>query len=301
MWLHDLPMIDLIIVSFLWSFSFVIIKSSLTNLDPNFVAAVRLLLAMFVFLPFFRLRGMTARLATRLLLLGAVQFGFMYACYTASFAYLPAYMLVLLTTTTPLFVVFFDMLFSKHNVPLFWVAALLAVLGAASLKFQGDVFTFNWKGVLLLQASNAAFAIGQIAYRHLARTVPGWNARASFALIYAGGAFVCLLASLVTADFASLTVTPLQGMMLLYLGVVASGLCFFLWNRGATRVGPATLGLMNNLKIPLGVIVAIAVLHESFNPGVLLISLALFFVSLLISRKAEHTLRSGGNDFKRPT
>ena len=284
-------MLDLIIVSFLWSFSFVIIKGSLTELDSNLVSAIRLLLAMVVFLPFFRPRGMTVRLAARLLLLGAVQFGLMYACYTASFAYLPAYMLVLLTTTTPLLVVFFDMLFSKRNVPLFWCAALLAVIGAGLLKFQDDGLAFNWKGVLLLQASNAAFAIGQIAYRHLVRTVPDWNARSSFALIYAGGATVCLLASLVTVDFASLTITPQQGGMLLYLGVVASGLCFFLWNRGATRVGPATLGLMNNLKIPLGVIVAIAVLHESFNPYVLLLSLALFFLALWISRKAERTLR----------
>lgn len=283
-------MTDLILVSFFWSFSFVLIKGTLTNLDSNLVSAIRLLLSLFVFLPFFRPGRITVRVAVQLLLIGAVQFGFMYACYTASFRYLPAHMLVLLTATTPLFVVFFDMLFSKRNIPLFWVAACLAVLGAAILQYPDDELFFNLKGVLLLQASNVAFAIGQIAYRHLARTVPNWNARSSFALLYAGGAGVCLTASLWTVDFATVHVTPLQGITLIYLGVVASGLCFFLWNRGATRVGAATLGLMNNLKIPLGVVMAIVVLHESFNSHVLLISFALFFLALRISRKAERAL-----------
>ena len=118
----------LLIVSLLWSFSFVIIKKSLVILDPYFVSAVRLTLSMLVFLPFLRFRGLSSRLIAKLLALGAVQFGIMYACYTASFAYLPAYMLVLLTTTTPLLVVFFDMLFSRRNVPVFWVAAFLLVL-----------------------------------------------------------------------------------------------------------------------------------------------------------------------------
>ncbi len=55
----------------------------------------------------------------------------------AGSACLPACMQVLLTATTPLRVVFFDMVFSRRNVPSFWLPALLAVFGAVLLKAQG--------------------------------------------------------------------------------------------------------------------------------------------------------------------
>ena len=278
---------DLLIVSLLWSFSFVIIKGTLTTLDSNFVSAVRLLLAMVVFLPSFRWRGLNTRIASRLMMIGAVQFGVMYACYIASFAYLPAYMIVLLTTTTPLFVVFFDMALSRRNVPNFWLAAVLAVAAGALLRFQGGGLAFNWRGVALVQASNAAFALGQVVYRQIARRLPDEHPQSSFALLYAGGAGICLAASLFTVEWGTLTVSPMQWGMLGYLGIVASGLCFFLWNRGAVRVGAGTLALMNNLKIPLGVIVSIVMLHEAFHAGILMLSLALFLLALLVSRKAE--------------
>ena len=277
----------LLIVSLLWSFSFVIIKKSLVMLDPYFVSAVRLTLSMLVFLPFLRFRGLSSRLIAKLLALGAVQFGIMYACYTASFAYLPAYMLVLLTTTTPLLVVFFDMLFSRRNVPVFWVAAFLVVIGAWLLKYQGQSLEFDWYGVMLLQISNCAFALGQLWYRQIVKDHAGLNDKQVFPIIYAGGAAICIVASLFTVNFSTLAVTSHQAWLLLYLGVIASGICFFMWNRGATQVGAGTLGLMNNLKIPLGVVVSIVVLKEKFNLWLLIVSLALFMAALWLCRRAE--------------
>ena len=46
------------------------------------------------------------------------------------------------------------------------------------------------------------------------------------------------------------------------LGVAASGLGFFLWNRGATRVSAGTLAAMNNVKIPLAVACSLVVFGE---------------------------------------
>ncbi len=38
------------------------------------------------------------------------------------------------------------------------------------------------------------------------------------------------------------------------LGVVASGLGYFMWNYGATRVDAGTLGIMNNVHVPAGLL-----------------------------------------------
>ena len=284
-------MIELLVVSLLWSFSFVIIKGSLSNLDSAFTSAVRLVLAMAVFLPFLRLRGLRAGLAARLMALGAVQFGLMYVCYMASFAYLPAYMLVLLTTTTPLFVVFFDMVATGRNVPAFWLGAALAVAGSILLVRQGGDLALPLRGVLLLQLSNAAFALGQVWYRKLARDHAGLRDTHVFAVVYAGGAAVCLAAGLIRGTLVVPGVAPIQWGLLAYLGVIASGLSFFLWDRGATRVGAGTLALMNNLKIPLGAVVSIVVLKERYNLRTLLASLGIFLAALALCRRAERQMR----------
>ena len=54
-----------------------------------------------------------------------------------------------------------------------------------------------------------------------------------------------------------LSYTPQRWCALAYLGVVASGAGFYLWNTGAARVKAGELAVMNNLKSPLAVLVSI--------------------------------------------
>jgi drug/metabolite transporter (DMT)-like permease len=50
--------------------------------------------------------------------------------------------------------------------------------------------------------------------------------------------------------------------VLLYLGAVASGLGFFLFNAGARRTDIGTLAIFNNAKIPLAILASALVFHE---------------------------------------
>ena len=52
-----------------------------------------------------------------------------------------------------------------------------------------------------------------------------------------------------------LPTTNLQWGVLIWLGVVASGLGYFMWNYGATQVDAGTLGIMNNMHVPAGLLV----------------------------------------------
>jgi len=61
----------------------------------------------------------------------------------------------------------------------------------------------------------------------------------------------------------SVTLNGSQLLTLLYLGLIASGLGFFLWNRGATQVSAGTLAVMNNVKIPLGITASLLVFGET--------------------------------------
>jgi drug/metabolite transporter (DMT)-like permease len=69
---------------------------------------------------------------------------------------------------------------------------------------------------------------------------------------------------------------------LLYLGLIASGLGFFLWNRGATRVDAGTLAVMNNAKIPLAVACSLLFFGESPDANMLRLAISAgFFAAAL--------------------
>jgi len=278
-------MIFLLVVSILWGFSFVLIKGTLVSLDSNFVSFIRILLSFLVFLPFFRPAGIRWPDRLYLMLIGGVQFGLMYVAYVASYQYLPAHVIVLLTTTTPLFVTVFNDLYARKLHRMFLLAALLAVAGGAVIEFPDQALSANLYGILLLQISNAAFAFGQIAYKRMMDSRRMLKDRNVFGLTYGGAVIVTGFFAMATTDFHSLSIRLHQWLVLLYLGIIASGLCFFLWNLGARKVNEGTLAVMNNLKIPVGVIASLLILHETTDYLRLIAGCVLFGLALWINRK----------------
>ena len=115
-----------------------------------------------------------------------------------------------------------------------------------------------------------------------------------FGLPYAGAFAVAIGAALVRGTPCA-DLTPPQLWTLLYLGVIASGAGFFLWNVGATRVTAGTLAVMNNAKIPLAVAVALIVFGESANLPALLASLATMGVAIWLVEK-----RTAGPETRSP-
>ena len=282
-------MLYLIIVSFLWGFSFVIIKGSLVSLDSNFVSFARLLLSFIVFLPFMRLSGIRFKTGIQLAFIGGVQFGFMYVAYIAAYQYLPAHMIVLLTTTTPLFITIFGAVAERRIHRAFLLAALLAVAGGAVIQYPDQALSSSLYGIALIQISNAAFAFGQIAYRRLMNSKPDLRDRNVFGLLYAGAVVVAGLFSFIATDYGRIAVQPRQWLFLVYLGIVASGVCFFLWNFGARKVNEGALAVMNNMKIPIGVVLSLLILREATDYVRLIMGCLLLASALWINRRIRKT------------
>jgi drug/metabolite transporter (DMT)-like permease len=141
--------------------------------------------------------------------------------------------------------------------------------------FHRDAPGGTFRGVALVQLSNAAFALGQVLYRRVRARMPPTRDRDVFALLYAG-AFAVAASAFLAAGRWPAAPGPLALTTLLYLGIVASGVGFFLWNLGATRVNSGTLAVMNNAKVPLGVACSLLFFGESADPGRLLCSFLLF-------------------------
>lgn len=263
----------LVVVSLIWALSFGLIKR-LTGLDGAFISAVRLGLALLVFVPFLRLGGISRRTGFTLAGIGAIQFGLMYLAYNESFRYLQSHEIAVFTLTTPVLVTVLADAFDRRFQLRALLAAILSVLGAALVVVKSAPTASTWTGVALVQASNLAFALGQVLYRRSAVSTRGLRHREVFALLYAGAFAVTLPVSLLRTDFATVPLTAGNVAILAYLGVIASGAGFFLWNRGATQVSAGMLAAMNNAKIPLAVAASLLVFGERTHLPWLLASLA---------------------------
>ncbi len=259
-------MLYLLVVSFIWAFSFGLIGNTLAGVDPYLLAASRLGIAFLFFLPLLRWRHARARaLLLPLAITGALQYGMMYLLLFRAYSYLQSHEVALLTIFTPIYVTLLNDLLTGRLNRLFLATALLAVAGAGIIRYTAMGQEEWWRGVLLMQGSNLCFAAGQVYYRHLLRRHPGVRDRDVFAVLYAGAFALAAVAARLHTDWDAVHLAASQMWAIAYLGVIASGLAFFLWNVGARRVDAGALAIFNNLKIPLAMAVSLLVFGETTN------------------------------------
>jgi drug/metabolite transporter (DMT)-like permease len=194
-------MLLLLFVSFIWAFSFGLIKGRLAGLDPVAIAAVRLAIAGLVFAPWILRTRSAGTLRWKLAAIGAVQFGIMYIAYLGAFAHLQAYEVALFTIFTPLYLTLIDALLERRWQGRHLLAAALAVVGAGVVLWRQSAGSAVVTGFLLVQVSNLCFAAGQLAYRRLRPSFPeGLTDQKAFGWLCLGG---CLTTVLASVPFAS--------------------------------------------------------------------------------------------------
>ncbi len=120
-----------------------------------------------------------------------------------------------------------------------------------------------WVGFCLMQLANVAFAVGQVTYRRWRRSRPEVQDGRVFGLLHLGGAAFAWLAFVAAGDLEPIRPSGDQWLALGYLGVVASGLGFFWWNKGATKTSSGALAAFNNAVVPLAMIVSLFVFGEA--------------------------------------
>jgi drug/metabolite transporter (DMT)-like permease len=287
-------MVYLLVVSIVWAFSFGLIKNQLAGLDANFIAAARLLVSLLVFIPFLKVKGLNKKLSFQLLLVGAVQYGVMYIAYNYAFGYLQAYEVALFTIFTPIYVTLINDAIRRRMHWVSLIATIATVVGTAIIRRGGVIQSDILTGFLIVQISNVGFAFGQIYYREVMKTLPTtkYDNLKVFGLLYLGGFLTAGFSAAFFTPWQSFNITSQQILVLVYLGAIASGLSFFLWNVGARKVNAGTLAIFNDLKIPLAVIVSIVFFGEQANFFNLLVGggiavLALVFNEWYIHRQKK--------------
>ncbi|MGC6606121.1 MAG: EamA family transporter [Lentimonas sp.] len=253
----------LAIVSLVWAFSFGLIGTKLTGIDPIAVTVIRLGIASLLFLPCAKLKQIPITDRLKLVGYGAIQFGMMYGCYIKAFQYLPSHLVALFSVLTPIYVVAIHAAQKREWSSRYLIAATLSVVGAIIIQAKTGTSGSFWLGVVLMQIAGIAFAFGQVYYRDWRKLHPETDDQNVFVLLYMGGAGFALAFSLFATDWSALQIQPQQWLVLLYLGVIASGLGFFLWNKGAVTSSPGALAAFNNAVIPLAMLCSLFIFEES--------------------------------------
>jgi drug/metabolite transporter (DMT)-like permease len=276
-------MTQLLVVSLVWAFSFGLIKDNLTGINANFVACARLFLSLLIFLPFLRIKKISIRMAAQFIGTGAVQFGLMYIAYIYSFKYLQSYEVALFTLFTPLYVTLINNYLQKHFYRLNLVTSLMAIIGTGIVVQSAGLRNNILIGFLIVQVSNLCFAFGQVYYRTILTPTPGVKDQDIFGWLYFGGFLMTAITTTLFNGWKNLNISSQQWITLVYLGVIASGVGFFLWNYGARRVNAGALAIFNNLKVPLAVTVSLLVFHESTDVPRLVTGGGIVLIALLIN------------------
>ncbi len=285
----------LIAVTLLWAVSFSLIGEYLAGqVDSYFAVLTRVVLAGAIFLPLLR----PARLPSGLMLgitgVGALQFGLTYICLYLSFEFLSVPEVLLFTIFTPLYVALIDNTLRRRFSLAPLVSTLVAVIGAAIIRYDHVSDDFI-RGFLILQLANLAFAAGQVGYAHLNRHYAqsarqAWH---SFGFFFIGAFLLVLPAWLLLGNSDKLPQTGLHWGVLVWLGLVASGLGFFFWNRGATRVDAGTLGIMNNALIPAGLVVNLLIWNREADLSRLLIGGGVILAAIWLNAAWTRWFRQG--------
>lgn len=242
---------------------------------------------MLVFLPFLRWHKQQSALNLKLATIGAVQLGVMYGFYYHSFLYLSVPEVLLFTIMTPIYITLFnDILDGKFN-PKFFFTALLAVLGALTIRFDNINTGFVF-GLILVQGANLCFAIGQVSYKRVMQNQPSLSATSVFAWFFVGAFILAAISYLLFGHGDKLPTTNTQWGILIYLGLIASGAGYFMWNTGATKVSVGTLAVMNNLLIPAGILVNIGIWNRDADLMRLSLGSAVILLALYLNQRVAN-------------
>jgi drug/metabolite transporter (DMT)-like permease len=298
---HLIHVLRALLVTFLWSTSWVLIKVGLTDLPALTFAGLRYALATVVLLPFVlrggrlsALRSLPARSWRDLLLLGLVMYAITQGAQFMALAYLPAATLSLALSFSPLVVALLAAAALREGLFLRQWLGIAAVVAGALIYFGPSLPPFEQRLGL------AIAAVGL-----LANSVAGVLARAInrsrtldpllVTLVSMGvGAVVLLGTGVATGGIPTMTFTT--GLIVAWLAIVNTAFAFTLWNATLRHLTAVESSVINNTMLIQIAALAWLFLGEALS-ALQLAGIAVVTVGTLVvqwRRSPANRGRSGG-------
>ncbi|MEZ4673815.1 MAG: DMT family transporter [Caldilineaceae bacterium] len=268
---HFTAILQALLVTFLWSTSWILIKIGLRDIPALTFAGLRYLLAFLILLPIL-LRSRQAPVLNklskdqwvRLFLLGIVYYTVTHGAQFMSIAYLPAVTANLILGFTPVVVSLFStLLLAERTTTLQWIGICIAMIGLTSYFYPVTLPTGALIGLaaaIIGMVANASSAIMGRAINRTKSLSPLLVTTISMGI----GAALLLLIALLAEGLPTLTMS--SGLIVFWLAVVNTAFAFTLWNHTLQTLSAVESSLINTtmaIQIP---ILAVLFLQETLTP-----------------------------------
>ncbi len=267
---HWRTVLQALLVTFLWSSSWVLIKIGLRDLPPLPFAGLRYALAFLCLLPLAlrarprkQLRRLAAGQWLRLALLGLLFYAVTQGAQFLSLVYLPAVTTSLLLSFTSILVALLGIaLLGERPTPFQWAATALYLAGVGVYFYpvslpRGEVIGLAVAGVGML-----ANALSSILGRHVNRS--GALDPMAVTVVSMGIGAAALLGGGVAVQGLP-RLTPVHWAIVVWLAVVNSALAFTLWNHTLRTLSAMESSLINNTMLFQIAVLAWAFLNEPLS------------------------------------
>lgn len=285
-------LLEALLVTFLWSTSYILTKIGLTEISPLVLVSLRYVVASLILVPAAVLRGehraLDGRAALKLVFLGITGYSVAQGLQCVGLYHLPAVTVTFILNFTPVIVLTLGLVFLKTTPTPRQVAGIALVIAGAYIYFGGGVSASSLTGVIVtfvsglgwaayLVASRAFFKPGEIGPLGLSAFAMGVGT-----VFIAGSAWV----------YEGFTALSLGGWgIVIWLGVVNTAAAFFLWNHALQRVEAFEISILQNTMLIQIAILSVIFLGEKLTASKML-GMAAVFVGVLIVQLSS--LRGAG-------
>ena len=292
-WLPDASLLG---VAIIWGLNIPLMKMGLDQLDAYVFNAIRLSISAIVLAAFAgreRRRGTVpkAGLLRRHLLIYAMMVSAVYQLlFLVGLDYTTAGNTALIIATVPLWTAFLARIFIGEELKrIAWCGLFVALVGTVIVALQkGDVAAGREHlfGNLAILCAALLWAGGTVYSRPLLRQITPMQLSAS-AAVMALPVHILVAAGRYESSLPALHSVNLWG-IILYAGILSSGLSLPMWNFGVRHAGAAHAAVIQNL-IPLVAIVAAWLIRGEAATASQLFGGALILAGLVITRRGRRT------------
>lgn len=261
-----------LLVTFLWSTSWVLIKIGLkASLPPVTFAGLRYTLAFLCLLPFVLFNPTYRHMVQnfpksnwyQLALLGLVFYTITQGAQFIGLAFLPAATVTLLLNFSPIFVAIPSGIVNQEATTLTqWMGIILSVVGAIIYFLPLNIPSNQVIGLIAVFVGVLANAISSLLGRKI-NTQSGLPAIVITTISMGIGGVLLLITGASIQGFGKLDL--LQWMIIAWLAVVNTAVAFTLWNKSLQSLTAIESSIINNTMLPQIAILAWIFLDEPLN------------------------------------
>ena len=229
------PILQALLVTFLWSTSFIIIKWGLLEIPPLTFAGLRYILAFICFLPFamqkkhiIEIKNLSPSQWRKLILLGLVFYTFTQGTQFLGLSLLPSVTVSLLLNFTPLIVAVIGIfLINEKPSVLQWIGSLIFISGILIYFVPVSLNTKMYLGLIVMFVGVLANAISAVIGREINRSKNISPLVVTF-ISMGVGAIILLIIGVIINGFPHISLKSI--LFIVWLAVINTALAFTLWN-----------------------------------------------------------------------